>query len=125
VDVSNSIKRPPVHRITLVQLGLSALLALLFLLRSPDAAISALAGGLICAIPNAYFIYKAFLHSGARQVTHVLQSFYQGGTWKMLLTAVGFAAAFKLIQPVDLLALFASFVVVQSTNFFVSKIANL
>ena len=43
----------------------------------------------------------------------------------MLLTAVGFAAAFKLIQPVDLLALFASFIVVQSTNFFVSKIANL
>jgi len=120
-----TILRPPVYRISLVQLGLSVLIALLFLLRSKDAAISALAGGLICTIPNAYFIYKAFLHTGAQQTHAVLQSFYQGGSWKMILTGVGFAVAFKLIQPLDVLALFSTFVLVQCTNFFVSKIANL
>ena len=120
-----TISRPPVYRISLVQLGLSALMALLFLLRGQDAAISALAGGLICAIPNAYFVYKAFLHTGARQADAVLISFYQGGMWKMILTGVGFATAFKLIQPLDVFALFFTFVVVQCTNFFVSKIANL
>ena len=120
-----TILRPPVYRISLVQLALSALMALLFLLRGQDAAISALAGGLICAIPNAYFVYKAFLHSGARQTQAVLMSFYQGGMWKMILTGIGFAAAFKLILPLDVFALFVTFVVVQSTNFFVSKIANL
>jgi len=100
-------------------------MALLFLLRGQDAGISALAGGLICAIPNAYFVYKAFLHTGARQADAVLISFYQGGMWKMILTGVGFATAFKLIQPLDVFALFFTFVVVQCTNFFVSKIANL
>ena len=120
-----TILRPPVYRISLVQLGLSALMALLFLLRGQDAAISALAGGLICAIPNAYFIYKAFLHTGARQADAVLIAFYQGGMWKMILTGVGFVAAFELIQPLDVFALFFTFVMVQGTNFFVSKIANL
>jgi len=122
--LSQTIQRPPVHRITLVQLGVCAILALLFLLRSPEAGISALAGGLISAIPNAYFIYKAFMYSGARQVDHVLRSFYRGGAWKMVLTAIGFAAAFKLIHQPDLLALFSTFVVVQSVSFFASKIAN-
>jgi len=122
--VKQSIARPPVHRIALVQFGLCAIVALLFLLRSHEAAVSALAGGLISAIPNAYFIYKAFMHSGARQIDNVLRAFYQGGMWKMLLTAIGFAAAFKLIQPLDLLALFSAFVAVQAVSFFASKIAN-
>ena len=122
--MANSIKRPPVYRITLVQLGLSAIAALLFLLRGPEAAISALAGGLISAIPNAYFVYKAFMYTGAQHLKNVLQNFYQGGMWKMVLTAIGFAAAFKLIHPIDLVALFGTFVVVQSASFFASKIAN-
>jgi len=123
--LSHTIKRPPVFRITLIQLGLSGLISVLFLLRGQDAAISALAGGLICAIPNAYFIHKAFKYSGAQQVSYVLRSFYQGGTWKMVLTAIGFAAAYKLIHPLDFLALFSAFVAVQAVNFFASKIANL
>ena len=106
-------------------MGVTCLAALGFLIKSPDAAISALSGGLICAIPNAYFIYKAFKYTGAQQVSHVLLSFYQGGSWKMVLTAIGFAAAFKLIHPLDFLALFSTFVVVQAVNVFASKIANL
>jgi ATP synthase protein I len=125
VSVSQTIKRPPVFRITLIQLGLSGFISLLFLLRSPDAAFSALAGGLICSIPNAYFIHKAFKYSGAQQVNYVLRSFYQGGSWKMVLTAIGFAAAFKLIHPLDFLALFSTFIAVQVTNVFAARIANL
>lgn len=98
---------------------------MLFLLRSQEAALSAFIGGMICAIPNAYFIHKAFKYMGAQQVSHVLRSFYQGGTWKMVLTAIGFAAAYKLIHPLDFLALFSSFIVVQTVNVFASKIANL
>lgn len=122
--MSQTIQRPPVHRIVLVQLGLCAIMALLFLLRSPEAGLSALAGGLISAIPNAYFIYKAFLYSGARQVDHMLRAFYQGGAWKMVLTAIGFAAAFKTIHQLDLFALFGTFVLVQGVSFFASKIAK-
>ena len=120
-----SIKRPPVFRITLIQLGLSVLIALLYMLKSQDAAISALAGGMISAVPNAYFIHRAFKYSGARQIDNVLRSLYQGVTWKIVLTAIGFAAAFKLINPVDFMALFSAFIAVQATSVFASRIANL
>ncbi|MGR6871937.1 ATP synthase subunit I [Pseudomonas sp. HK3] len=123
--MSQTIKRPPVYRITLFQLGLSGVIALLFMLKSQEAAISALAGGLICAVPNAYFIHKAFKYSGAQQMGYVLRSFYQGGTWKIVLTAIGFVAAFKLIHPIDFLALFSAFIAVQVANVFASRIANL
>ena len=123
--MSQTIKRPPVYKITLMQLGMSVFMALMFLLRSPEAALSALVGGLICAIPNAYFIHKVFKYSGAQQVGHVLRSFYQGVTWKLVLTAIGFAAAFTLINPLDFLALFSTFIVVQVTNVLASRIVNL
>ncbi|MBT13878.1 MAG: F0F1 ATP synthase assembly protein I, partial [Oceanospirillaceae bacterium] len=42
------------------------LVALIALLHSPLAAKSALLGGLTCALPNAYFIWRAFRYSGAR-----------------------------------------------------------
>ena len=70
------------------------------------------------------FIFKAFRYSGARQLDNVLRAFYQGGMWKMVLTAIGFAAAFNLIRPLDLLALFSGFIAVQAVSFFASKIAN-
>ena len=98
---------------------------MMFLLKSPDAFVSAMVGGLISAIPNAYFVYKAFRYAGAQDLKNVLRNFYQGGMWKMVLTAIGFAAAFKLIHPLDLFALFSTFVVVQSASFFASKIANI
>jgi len=123
--VKQSIARPPVHRIVLVQLGVTFFVATLFLLRSYEAAYSSLAGGLIFAIPNAYFAYKAFMYTGARQISHVLRSFYQGGMWKLVLTGVGFGLAFKFLQPIDYFALFGTFVLVQATNVFASKIANL
>ena len=120
-----TISRPPVYNIILAQLALTILCALLFLIVGKDAAISALIGGLISTIPNAYFIHKAFSHMGARQVDLVLAALYQGGTWKMVLTAIGFAAAFKLIHPLDYIALFSVYIAVQAMNVFASKIANL
>ena len=120
-----TIARPPVHRIVLVQLSVSLVIAALFLLRSPEAAYSSLAGGLICAIPNAYFAFKAFQYVGAQQIRHVLRAFYQGGMWKLVLTGIGFGLAFKFLQPIDYLALFSTFVLVQCINVFASKIANL
>jgi len=123
--IKQSIARPPVYRIVLVQLVVTVVIATLFLLRSQEAAYSALLGGLIYALPNAYFAYKAFQYTGARQVSYVLRGFYQGGMWKLVLTGIGFGLAFKFVKPLDLLALFSAFVVVQSTNVFAAKIAKL
>lgn len=120
-----SIRRPPVYRIALVQFGLTVFLAIIFLLKGPQAALSALAGGLTCTIPNAYFMYKTFLYMGARQVHLVMKSFYQGGSGKLILTMLGFGLTYRFLQPVDYLALFLSFVLVQCVMIFAAKIADL
>ena len=123
--MASSIQRPPVYRIPLVQFALTIAIALVSLFHSQEAAISALAGGLISLIPNAYFVYLAFRHSGAQQISQVLNNLYKGGAWKMVLRALGFALVFKLLNPLNITALFAGFLLVQASNLSNAKIANL
>lgn len=119
------IPRPPAYRIVIFQLCLTFAVALLALLHSPLAAKSALLGGLTCAVPNAYFIWKAFKYSGARSAVQVVQSFYQGEAWKFVLTALCFVVIFQRVEPLNVLALFAGFITVQLGHLASAKIANL
>ncbi|MAD47366.1 MAG: ATP F0F1 synthase subunit I [Oceanospirillaceae bacterium] len=119
------IPRPPVYRIVIFQLFLTMLVALIALLHSPLAAKSALLGGLTCALPNAYFIWRAFRYSGARSAARVVQSFYQGESWKFVLTALCFGVIFQRVEPLNVLALFAGFITVQLGHIASAKIANL
>ena len=121
----SSIPRPPVYRIVLLQLILTVLSASLAWLYSDVAAYSALLGGLTCALPNAYFVWRAFRYSGARSSLQVVQSFYQGESWKFVLTALSFAVIFQRVEPLNVLALFAGFITVQLGHVASAKIANL
>ncbi len=121
----SSIPRPPVYRIVLFQLILTVLSASLAWLYSDVAAYSALLGGLTCALPNAYFVWRAFRYSGARSTVQVVQSFYQGESWKFVLTALSFAVIFQRVEPLNVLALFAGFITVQLGHVASAKIANL
>jgi len=121
----SSIPRPPVYRIVLLQLILTVLSASLAWLYSDVAAYSALLGGLTCALPNAYFVWRAFRYSGARSTVQVVQSFYQGESWKFVLTALSFAVIFQRVEPLNVLALFAGFITVQLGHVASAKIANL
>lgn len=119
------IARPPAYRIVIFQLMLTITVSLLALLHSPLAAKSALLGGLTCALPNAYFIWKAFKYRGARSAAQIVQSFYQGEAWKFVLTALCFGVIFQRVEPLNVLALFAGFITVQLGHVASAKIANL
>ena len=121
----STVPRPPVYRIVVLQVGLALIAGIAGLLHSDVAAKSAVLGGLSCALPNAYFIWKAFRYSGARSTEHVIQSFYQGETWKFLLTSLCFIAIFRHVEPLNVLALFAGFVTVQLGHLASAKVANL
>jgi len=121
----STVPRPPVHRIVFLQLGLALIAGVLGLLHSDVAAKSAVLGGLTSALPNAYFIWKAFRYSGARSTDRVVQAFYQGESWKFLLTALCFVAIFQRVEPLNVLALFAGFVTVQLGHIASAKVANL
>ncbi|WP_430460783.1 ATP synthase subunit I [Thalassolituus sp. LLYu03] len=119
------IPRPPAYRIVIFQVLLTFAVALLALLHSPLAAKSAFLGGLTCAVPNAYFIWKAFKYSGARSAAQIVQSFYQGEAWKFVLTSLCFVVIFQRVEPLNVLALFAGFITVQLGHVASAKIANL
>jgi len=115
----NQINKPPVLRIFLVQILTTIMLSVLFALGEGSvAAYSSLAGGLIFALPQLYFGIVAFINSGARSIDRVIQNFYKGESAKMILIAMGFGVTFALIEPLDIFALFFTFISVLSINAF-------
>lgn len=109
----SSIPRPPVQRIVAIQFTLVLLVAVVGLMFSMTAAKSALLGGLTCALPNAYFIWRAFRYTGARSAQKMVQSIYQGQAWKFILTAAMFAVILVRVDDINALALFGGFITVQ------------
>ena len=73
-------------------------------------AYSALLGGLICVIPNAYLAGRLLMKSGAGDSRVFLQAAFTGEALKLVLTGVLFALVFIYIKPLNVLALFAGFI---------------
>jgi ATP synthase protein I len=73
-------------------------------------AYSVLIGGLIYIIPNMYFAFYAFRYRGAQAAQYVLMSFYRGEIGKFLLSSVGFAITFTLVQPLNLISVFSAYI---------------
>ena len=110
----SNMKPPPVHKVIVAQLVATALMALVFLVFSNViAAYSILIGGLVSAIPNAYFAMQAFRYRGARNAEKVVKSFRKGYFGKLGITLVLFALTFTLVTTINEIALILGFVVVQ------------
>jgi len=93
-----------------VQLIISITIALIFwVIRGNVAAYSSVMGGMIFTIPQLYFSVKAFLYMGARANQLIVQNFYKGESTKIILITIGFAVAFRFVNPLDHLALLISF----------------
>ncbi|RLA52884.1 MAG: F0F1 ATP synthase subunit I [Gammaproteobacteria bacterium] len=105
------IARPPVHRITLAQLGLLVLLSLLLLAWDRVVAYSVFSGGLIAVVPQAYFATLAFRWRGARAAGAIARSSYAGEVGKFFLSVAGFAMVFSALRPISGLAVFAGYLV--------------
>ncbi|MCR8921974.1 ATP synthase subunit I [Dasania sp. GY-MA-18] len=71
---------------------------------------SALIGAGIFIGPNAYFSFYAFRYAGARAAPQVAQSFYRGEAGKFVLTAVMFAVSFAVMRPIDVVAVFLTYI---------------
>ena len=112
------LRRPPVYRVTVVQLLVSGLFFVALQPFGHVMSLSAFLGGLCYTLPNTYFIWKAFQHSGARSARLITHSFYQGEAGKLLLTAAAFTLIFSLVEPLEPLALFGGFIGVLVVNWF-------
>lgn len=100
------------------QLALLGLLVIPLWLFNTVLAYSALIGGLIYWIPNAYFTLYAFRFRGARAAATILRSMYRGEVGKFALTVVGFAIAFSLVKPLEPVSLFLAYIAMTISHCF-------
>ena len=117
VYLGDKIKRPPIIKIFILHIIVSLVICSVFwLINGRVAAYSSLIGGVLFAVPQLYFGFKAFLYMGARSIHMVLQNFYRGESTKMLLIAIGFGGVFHYVSPLDHLALLFTFVCILLLN---------
>lgn len=103
------ITRPPVHRITLTQLALLAVLCTGLSAFDKVVAYSVLCGGLIAIVPQAYFATLAFRWRGAQSARAIARSSYAGVMGKFLLSIAAFALVFAVVRPIDGPAVFMGY----------------
>lgn len=114
--------KTPFYRLEMFRsLVIQAVVALLLIVVASVAqgkvsAISAGLGAAIALLANLYFMYKAFKFYGARSMAAIVQSFWMGQAGKIFLTAVLFALVFIAVKPLDVVFLFASYIVVHVTS---------
>jgi ATP synthase protein I len=103
--------RLPFARWLIAEGTMLIVLGLLWSFESRLAAYSAVLGGLIYVVPNAYFAHRMFRFQGARNVRLMVGDLFRAESIKLALTAVSFAAVFILIEPVHAPALLFTFAV--------------
>jgi ATP synthase protein I len=110
------IIRLPFVKWLAIELSLIAMISVSWSFESRLAGYSALIGGLIYVIPNAYFAHRMFRYEGARQASLVVGNMFRAESIKLALTAVFFAAVFILIEPVHVPALLFTFAVMVAMS---------
>lgn len=93
----------------LVQLAMTLVLSALAGLVSMDHMPSALAGGLIAAVANAFFSFWVFADYRAQHFNKLLARLYGAEIAKIILVGLLFAGAVQLINPLSGGALFGVF----------------
>jgi ATP synthase protein I len=110
----STIKAPPIYKIAAYQLFFLLLLTFaVVLLAGWVSAYSLLIGGLISLIPGTLFANRVFKYRGARAARQIAREVNRGEAIKLVLSAAGFAAAFIVVDPLNVVALFSGFVLVH------------
>jgi ATP synthase protein I len=103
------ISRPPAHRVTLAQLLVLLLIWLGLGSWDPDVAHSALLGGLVAVIPQAWFTHRVFRRQGAQAAKQIARASYAAEVGKFFMAVAGFALVFALVRPIVGWAVFAAY----------------
>ncbi len=107
-----------VVKVLLAQAGLSMVVAMLFWgTNGHVAGYSALAGGLICVLPNAFLALRLTVPRSDPDPKGLVRAAYVGELGKLALTVIMFIVVFTLVRPLSAGALFAGFIVGQLATF--------
>ena len=102
------------------QLLLTVVISVILLVFDGVMAYSALTGGLVATIANAWFAYKVFSVSPDSAAETMVASAYMGEIYKIILTGALFISAFVVIKPISAAALLITYFVIHMTPAVVS-----
>ena len=108
-----------VLRFIKAQFVVTIILSAVWMIVGYTAAYSALAGGLIATVANAWFAAKIFRKKSREKSIEtaeiVLTTFYVGEIYKFIFTGAMFFMAFVLIKPISAIALLATYFLIHLT----------
>lgn len=87
-------------------------------------AYSALVGGLIATLANAWFAVKVFRVRSIETAETLMATFYVGEIYKFIFTGAMFIMAFVLIKPINVVALFVTYFLIHMTPAVVNVFAK-
>ncbi|MCK2185008.1 ATP synthase subunit I [Halomonas getboli] len=106
------IKRPSVRRLLLVQFATVCLAGLIGAgAAGVGGALSAVLGGAVAFLPNAFFAWRVFQYQGARHTRNIVNGFYRAEAGKFGLTAALFTLVFIAVPPSNPAFFFGAYVV--------------
>ena len=101
-------------RVLVAQLGVGVVLAaVLWSLYGDVVGYSALLGGLVCVIPNAFLALRLAVPRKDPGAAALVRAAYVGELGKLALTVLFFTLVFTLVKPLSAAALFAGFIATQ------------
>ncbi|HIO53933.1 MAG TPA: hypothetical protein EYN26_02160 [Chromatiales bacterium] len=106
-------------RLLLAQLATSVVLYGTLLAAAVESPQSGLVGGLIATLTNAFVAYRVFGAYSAQDTSELVSRFYLAAIGRLLLVAALFAVTIIYMQPLNGLALFGGFFMVQMVPVFV------
>ncbi|MGM0535304.1 MAG: ATP synthase subunit I [Pseudomonadota bacterium] len=107
-------RRPDYRRLLQVQGMAVVVVALLGLATGGQkAAISALVGGLVCLVPNLYFVWRLYGVRGGRHARQYVANFYRAEAGKFGLTVALFVMVFITVPPSNPIFFFSAYVAAQ------------
>lgn len=107
------LDRSRIERLLLIQLVVTAIAGIAIWLIWSDAAVSALVGGLASLAGSFVFAVWVFAPYRAQNPGGLLGRFYLAELAKLIIIGLVFAAAILWLKPLNVVALFGTFFVVQ------------
>jgi ATP synthase protein I len=105
------------HRYLAIESAVTAVIALILLISmGKTAAYSALLGGAVFIMPNWLFTGVVFRRSDEDTARRILHRFFVGEALKIFVTIALFALSFMFVRPLNVIALFATFILVMIIN---------
>lgn len=113
--------KSPILYMLIWQVGVLLVLSALACWVDITCAYSLAIGASIYIVSNSYFALYAFRYSGSTMGPWVTRSFSLGESGKLALTAMGFALAFRFVQPLNVPALFLGFCSMIILQWFIGR----